>query len=138
MKERILIVYYQLISLFLCFGPASVSPRHANSWVVETKPRTEVIGILNYVPIVCYMFYVISLDFSAFPPFPVSPSLLPSLSYSPSAAAAFSLTPASSIPSYSYHLRATHPPGFCTILSQMPRIGRIEMYCVTVFCLCKM
>ena len=65
-----------------------------------------------------------------YPP-PTTPA---ATSGSPSSAAA----PAKSNPSYSHHLFETRIPGLRTASSQRSRIGRVAMYCATVFCLLRM
>ena len=44
------------------------------------------------------------------------------------------LTPARSIPYCSHHILAIQAPGFRTIFLQRSRIGRVAMYCTTMFC----
>ena len=48
---------------------------------------------------------------------------------------AVTLTPARSCPSCSRHIFVTHFPIICTISLQSSKIGRVAIYCVTVFCL---
>ena len=41
----------------------------------------------------------------------------------------------SSSPSWSHHLSTTHVPSLCIVSLKRPRIGRIVIYCTTVFCI---
>ena len=106
----------------------------------SSKPITEAIGTLYYVPILCYMHYnifpclqvlsVVSSRTASSPP--LSSSLYAA------AAAAQSLIPASSIPSCSHHLRETQAPVLRTEFLQRSRIGHVVIYFLTVFCLFRM
>ena len=70
--------------------------------------------------------------------FPANPSASPSVSSastSSSDAAVTSHAPTrSSIPFY-HHLFTTHIPVICNVSSHRSKIGRITIYCASIFCL---
>ena len=123
-------------SSFLSFGPVSVSPYHDHSWVVEFQYqnrghrdtilyRSNVFNKLSYIP--CLQFlHIVSYRSVSSPPLSSSPSY---------AAAVRSLAPAKSIPSCIHHFRATQAPGLRIVFSQRSIIGRVVIYCATLFCL---
>ena len=132
-------VFFYLYFFICSFGPVSMSPQHANSWVVEFQ--SQIIGhidtilypsnLLNYIRyILCLRFlHVVSYRSVSYTPLSSSPST-PDISRA--------IAPDRSIPSCSCHLRATHYPGLHAVSSQSSRIGRIAVYCATVFYLFKM
>ena len=101
-----------------------------------SKPRTYTIGTLSSVPLLCYISYHRTPCLQLLPFFSSCTASYLYFSYSPSNADnALSLASYKPIPSCSRHLRETQALGLRTDLSQRSIIGRIEIYCVAVFCL---
>ena len=102
---------------------------------LSSNPITEATEALDCVPLFYSRFYFISHVFGSW--YFAAYLSVSSYSLSPSspATAAVNLYPTSSSYSFSQHLLATHAPGILTFSSHRSRIGRVAMYCATVFCL---
>ena len=121
---------------FISFGPVSVYPQRAHSWVAELQSQnigrrntrlchSNLFNALRYIP--CIWFLPVAAYHSSYPP------SLPSSPSSAAAAAVAALAPNRSNPFCSHHLLETHAPGLRTVLLKRSRIGRVTMYCTTEF-----
>ena len=100
----------------------------------SSKPRTEAIGTLGYVPLLCYIIYLNTPWLQILPVFSSCDASFLSLSSSPSDAdVSLSPNPPKPIPSWYHHLRETQAPGFQKYLSQRSIIGCVAIYCATLF-----
>ena len=122
-----------IICFFLLDRPLSPHSMLIFGWC-NYNPRTEVIGMIDSVPLSCYIFYVIPPAFSACNSYPTAPYIVPLISYSPSTSSTIrSHAPDRLIPSCSHNIQATQAPGLCTIFSQRSIIGSVTMYCANMF-----
>ena len=121
---------------FLYFLLLTMFPQCAHNWVVEFQSQNRGHRHTRLYP---YNIFSALLHISCLWLLPVAAYLsspFPSLYPSPSSAdAVATLAPASSSPSLSHHLLATHDPDIRTVSLQRSKIGRVAMYCATVFCL---
>ena len=100
------------------------------------KHRTEDIGTLGYVPILCYISYLNTTCLQLLPVVSSCTASYPRFSSSLSdAAATLSLSPIKPMHYFSHHLQETQAPGPRADLSQRYIIGHVTIYCASIFCL---
>ena len=120
-------------SLFIMDWPPWPNRILIIGWL-SSKPRTEAIENLCYVPLLCF-------DNLPYTPFlqllpVVSSHTVSSPQFSSSlyvTASGHSLAPPKSIPSFYLHLQETQATGLWTDCSERSRIGFFAIYCATAF-----
>ena len=124
------------IFLSFYFGPFSMSPHRAHSWVVEFQSQNighndtrlstySVFNALCYIPCLQFPTIAVYRSFS-------STSLL---SFHYTATAANALAHARPNTSCSHHILGTYTPGLHTFFSHRFIIFCVTTYCVNIFCL---
>ena len=120
------------LSFLFPFWPISVPPYCDYNWLVGVQSQNRVYRETRLYPKMIFLLLLCS-SISLVPCY--SASSLPRYSspFSSSYASDTALYLSRSRTSYSHHLFATHLPLICTLSLQRSRIGRIIMYCATVF-----
>ena len=107
-----------------------MSPYRDHSWVVVFQPQNRSYRdtiLCPYMVLICYLLlplYFHDTTFASTSTSSVSPL---------STASTSNRDPFSFIHSYSHQLFVTHVPGLRTASSQRSIIGRVSMYCATMF-----